>query len=252
MNVLEAKHRHALERARGDRIADSRLTRGQLVQPPGGGLGRDELLGRRRQGPHAFEDGEREQREQPEKHAVQRAGAHGRHGRGEHDGDGNPAESQHRTVPGACGKCLAPGRAPHLPVGFREPRQPVVRGVVGDQLRQRIEQIDDAGGDRSALRGAPAGGRPSGGDDRKRHENAADDERAHERQTGGRCERARHCDRCEADDERCDRRREDANEQVLERVHIGDKAAEEITGPCAPDLVRHERLEAGEEPHASP
>ena len=154
------------------------------------------------------------------------------------------AERKHRAVAGACRDRLAERRPPHLPLGDREPPETVVGGVVGDELRQRIEQVDHAGREHGALDRAPARGRPRETDHGERHHDRADGERSGEREPRRRCESDRDGDRPEADDERRERRCDHAHEQMLQRVDVRDEAAEQVARSRAPDLVRHERLEA--------
>ena len=226
------------------------LARRQLDQACVGGVRRDELLGRRRQCADAFEDGEREQSEQAEHDTVERTGAHGGDCSRENRRRRDSTQRELGAVPGTDRERLSQRGAPQLPVRLHEPPETIGGRVVGDELRQRIDQLDDAARDDGAFRGAAARGCTRETDDGQRDHHRAEGQHGGERKPGRRCQRNRNGNGAETDDDRGDRGRDHPHEQVLQCVDVRDEAAEQVAGPRPADVVRDQRLEPGEEPHA--
>ncbi len=106
--------------------------------------------------------------------------------------------------------------------------QPLARRSVGDELGQGAEQLDHAAGELGALHRAPSRGGAGRAHDAERDRDGAEHERDREREAGLRREQGGREHRARSDDQRDERRRGDADEQVLERVDVGDEPAQQV------------------------
>ncbi len=83
--------------------------------------------------------------------------------------------------------------------------------------------------------------------DGERHDDGAEDERDRDGEPRLRHEQRRRQRGRSAHGEGGERRRDDAHEQVLERVDVGDEAAQQLARPRPRQAARDERLEPAEE-----
>ena len=169
------------------------------------------------------------------------------HRNGEHAADGEPGDEDRKRVGEPGDERVAPLAAHELPVDRLDAGELVVAAAVDDELRRAAQQLDERRGQLAALRRRrPAAERR--GDSWNGESAREESEREH--QSRRRQQQRRHEHAAGADDERDERRPDPAQVQPLQRVHVGDDAADEITAPVAAELARRERLDPLVHAHA--
>ena len=171
-------------------------------------------------------------------------------GDGEHARDGRAGHGEQEPVGQPAGERVA-AREPHEgAVGRAQAFERRLVRAARDELRRRVEDLDELGGQRAAggrpaLRGA-AGERGAGG----RDDRAADEQPGREDETGRGEGDGRGGRRHRAREQRHERRPDAAEVEVLERVDVGDHARQEVSAPVALELRRARAGRAAPRPAA--
>ncbi len=225
-------------------IGHPRLAVGQLEHASSGGERRRELARRARQRRHRVERGQREQRECGDEDAVERAGVVRGDRHGQHAGSREAGDEHGQRVGEAGDQCVATSETHELTVGRADAGEGVVLPAVGDELRCSPQELDQLGR-QLAPRGrlAPADTSPQPACE-QRYRDSAEREAEREDDRGGREHECDGGDAGDRHDETDERRREAAEIEPLERVHVCDQPAHEVAAPKRVQLRRRERLDA--------
>ena len=217
---------------------------------PRDGRGRNELLGRHGERPDGLEGREREQGQQRELHACERAGVDGRRGDGEHRDGRQHRERGQRALGHGTHECRTPASACERSIGGVDACGRRICGAVGDELRRGGERIEQLGRQLGACRRLVPESRPGERDPAERHDDAGEQQEEREHDAGDGQRDDPDDDRHRSGEQRDGRRAERAQVQALERVDVGDEAAQEVARAEAGKPGGHQRLEPGEEPDA--
>ena len=163
--------------------------------------------------------------------------------------DGDPEDAGHggadgaelKAVAEAAGERVASADAYKQAVGCAQAREPVALPPVDDQLRCRLQQLDQLGRQPAAGDGLPLGRPPRQPAGNHGHRDAGHEEtaREHERRSG---QERRGDAHAHGPRDGCDEQRvEAAQVEVLERVDVGDQAGEQVAAPVPLELGRRQR-----------